>query len=383
MTSSLDREIWAKAIEDAHADPLQPRLVFQPIVDLGRGIVAGYESLSRFDGSVAASPDLWFSEAARRGYAIEFESRALRSAIDSRASLPADTFPTINVSPDALLSDEVIAMLRAAGDLSGVVFEITEHTAIPDYRRLLFTVEALRDAGGRFAVDDAGAGYASLRHILELRPDFVKIDRSLVSAIDRDPAMIAVVQMLGDFTSRLDSWLIAEGIERVEEMDVLTSLGVPLGQGYLLGRPDAPWAGVPASIDEHVRERAAALAVSAPLPVGETVAPLVERRPSIPHDCTVDEARAAFADCPGALYVVQVDSTKRPMGLVHRDDVERGSWKPMSTVHVDPSTSARDAAWRAMQRAEATRFAPLICTLPNGAYFGLVPIERIVAFLAK
>jgi hypothetical protein len=80
---------------------------------------------------------------------------------------------------------------------------------------------------------------------------------------------------------------------------------------------------------------------------------------------------------------VQVDATKRPLGLVHRNDVERESWKPEPTVHVDPSTPARDAAWRAMQRPENTRFAPLICTLPSGAYFGLIPIERIVAFLAR
>jgi EAL domain-containing protein (putative c-di-GMP-specific phosphodiesterase class I) len=120
-------------------------------------------------------------------------------------------------------------------------------------------VATVRQAGGRVAVDDAGAGYASLRHILELRPDFVKLDRSLVAAVDRDPAIIAVVQMLGDFTSRLDSWLIAEGIERLEEMDVLASLGVPLGQGYLLGRPEGPWADVPAAIGDQIRERAAAL----------------------------------------------------------------------------------------------------------------------------
>lgn len=383
MTPALDRQSWARAIETALADPLQPRLVFQPIVDLGRGVVAGYESLSRFDGVVSAPPDLWFLEAGRAGRMIEFEMRVVLAALGERRSLPPDTFLSLNVSPEALLSPEVTALLRSAPDLRGVVFEITEHTAVADYRQLSALVAAVREAGGRVAVDDAGAGYASLRHILELRPEFVKLDRSLVAAVDRDPAMLAVVQMLGDFTSRLDSWLIAEGIERVEEMDVLTSLGVPLGQGYLLGRPATPWSDVPGGIGERIRERGVTLAQKAAELDAETVAALVERRPCIAHDAGLDEARSAFAACPGAAFMVQIDATKGPLGLVARADVERGEWKPEPTVHVDPSTLPREAAWRAMQRPESSRFAPLICTLPSGAYFGVIPIERIVAFLAR
>jgi len=372
-----DREIWASAIGVALADPFQPRLVYQPIVDLARGIVAGYECLSRFEGAIVAPPNIWFDEAARDGCAIDFELRALRSALAVRETLPPDTFLTINISPEALLSNDVAAVLRAAGSLSGVVFEITEHTAVADYRILCSTVDALREAGGRVAVDDAGAGYASLRHILELRPDFVKLDRSLVAAVDRDPAMLAVVQMLGDFTSRLDSWLIAEGIERMEELDVLASLGVPLGQGFLLGRPSAPWLDVPHAIRAQIRDRGIAVQEA------DSIAMLVERRPSIAHDANLAAARATFAACAGARYLVQVDATNRPVGLVDAHDLDEDRLVAMPTVHVDASTSVRDAAWRAMQRPERARYAPLICTLPTGAYFGVVPVERIVAFLAQ
>ena len=132
-------------------------------------------------------------------------------------------------------------MFADAGDLRGVVIEITEQTAVACYDALVTALAPARAAGALLAVDDAGAGFASLKHITVLRPDFVKVDRDLIAGIDTDETKAAVVEALGMFTSRLDAWLIAEGVETIAELDRLLSLRVPLVQGYGLGRPRPAW----------------------------------------------------------------------------------------------------------------------------------------------
>jgi predicted signal transduction protein with EAL and GGDEF domain len=117
-----------------------------------------------------------------------------------------------------------------AGDLRGVVVEITEQIAVADYDALIAALAPVRVAGALLAIDDAGAGFASLKHVMLLRPDFVKVDRDLVAGIDRDETKAAVVEAFGLVTSRLDAWLIAEGVETTAELDCLLSLRVPLVQ---------------------------------------------------------------------------------------------------------------------------------------------------------
>jgi EAL domain-containing protein (putative c-di-GMP-specific phosphodiesterase class I) len=143
----------------------------------------------------------------------------------------------VNVGPDAVLSAPVAAVFAEAGDLRGVVVEITEQTAVADDAALEEAIAPVRAAGALPAVDDAGAGFASLKHIMVLRPDVVKVDRDLVAGIDTDETKAAVVEALGMFTSRIDAWLIAEGVETSAELDRLLSLRVPLVQGYGLGPP--------------------------------------------------------------------------------------------------------------------------------------------------
>jgi EAL domain-containing protein (putative c-di-GMP-specific phosphodiesterase class I) len=368
---------WAPALQALLADPQQPHLVFQPIVDLTRGVVAGYECLSRFTGPQAAPPDIWFGRAAQAGSSVDLELRVVRRALEVRQALPDDTFLTINVSPEVLASESLWPMLRAEGTLNRLVFEITEHSAVSDYRSLSRAVKLVRDAGGRVAVDDAGAGYASLRHILELRPDFVKLDRSLISFIDRDPATIAVVQMLGDFVSGLDSWVVAEGIERPEELDVLCSIGVPLAQGYLLGMPAEPWA----TVEEPITMRICARVRSE---IGaDAVATLSDLRPALEPGLDLRSIRSTFDSCPGAAHLVQLDEHGRPVGLVRRDDIDGGAPIVRQALVVSANTPLRDAATRAMQRPEATRFDPLVCTRTSGLYFGVIPLERLVTALAR
>jgi EAL domain-containing protein (putative c-di-GMP-specific phosphodiesterase class I) len=213
------------------------RMDFQPIIDTARGTVVGYESLARFSGPPYATPDCWFALARAAGVGAELEARALGIALEARSALPPNCFLSVNVGPEALLAASVAAVFASAGDLRGVVVEITEQTAVDNYDALRNAIAPVRAAGALLAVDDAGAGFASLKHITVLRPDFVKVDRDLIAGIDADETKAAVVEALGMFTSRLDSWLVAEGVETSAELDRLLSLRVPLAQGYGLGHP--------------------------------------------------------------------------------------------------------------------------------------------------
>jgi EAL domain-containing protein (putative c-di-GMP-specific phosphodiesterase class I)/DNA-binding response OmpR family regulator len=206
---------------------------FQPIVELATGRTIGYEALTRFhDGT---PPDRRFADASAIGLGLELESACLTAAVEASPYLPGSGWLSLNVSPDLLLErDRLRSCLRDA--LRPTVLEVTEHVAIEDYTAFRAAVATL-GPGVRVAVDDAGAGFASFRHIIELRPDFVKLDIGLVREIDRDAVRQALVAGIVYFARKSGCRLIAEGIETVDERDQLGLLGVELGQGYLLGRP--------------------------------------------------------------------------------------------------------------------------------------------------
>jgi EAL domain-containing protein (putative c-di-GMP-specific phosphodiesterase class I) len=206
---------------------------FQPIVDLSTGRTVGHEALTRFhDGT---RPDRRFADAAAMGLGLELESACLSAATAAASRLPGTGFLSLNVSPDMLLEPGRLRRSLSAG-IPSVVLEVTEHVAIEDYAAVRVAVASI-SANVRLAVDDAGAGFASFRHILELRPDFVKLDIGLVRDIDKDDVRQALVAGIVYFARKSGCELIAEGIETQAECDQLRLLGVDLGQGYLLGRP--------------------------------------------------------------------------------------------------------------------------------------------------
>ena len=210
--------------------------VYQPIVELTGGQVVGYEALTRFDDETA--PDVRFAQAAHVGLGIELEMATIEAALDVAGRLPGGRWLDLNASPSLIL-DGVQLRGVMAGAGRPLVLEVTEHAVIDDYAALRDAIDALGPAA-RLAVDDAGAGFASLRHIVELRPDFVKLDRSLVADIDADPGRQAIVAGMRHFAQATNCRLIAEGIETEAELATLRSLEIELGQGYLLGRPEPP-----------------------------------------------------------------------------------------------------------------------------------------------
>jgi EAL domain-containing protein (putative c-di-GMP-specific phosphodiesterase class I) len=195
-----------------------------------------YEALARFTAEPLRTPDVWFAEARAAGLGEELELLAVRKALEAVAELPDELQLNINVSPETLCRDELRRMLRRV-PLRRLVFEITEHAPIEDYEKLLAVIERLATRGIGIAVDDAGAGYSSLRHILNLQPHTIKLDVSLTHELDRDTSRRALTAALSSFAEELDAVVVAEGIETEAELEALRLIGVGFGQGYLLGRP--------------------------------------------------------------------------------------------------------------------------------------------------
>jgi EAL domain-containing protein (putative c-di-GMP-specific phosphodiesterase class I) len=216
-------------------DPLS--MVFQRIVDLRAGKTVGYEALARFAGEPSRPPDVWFREAAEVGLGLELERLAVCRALERLPSLAPELFLSVNASPELVTSGGFLsASERAATDR--IVVEITEHAPVHDYPRLARALDLLRAQEVRVAIDDAGAGFASLRHILELAPNFIKLDLSITRDICTRQASRSLAAALVTFAHGIDAMLIAEGVETTEQLGALDLLGVPLAQGYYLGRPE-------------------------------------------------------------------------------------------------------------------------------------------------
>lgn len=210
---------------------------FQPIVDLKSGNAVGTEALSRFADGSARAPDEWFAEAAEVGLGVELEVAALDAAIEQLPRLPSNLYLSLNASVETIMSDGFASSIDDV-PAERIVLELTEHTRVNDYAGFGKGLESLRSQGVRLAVDDTGAGFSSLQHVLNLRPDVIKLDVGLTRGIDTDPARRALGRALLTFgLDAYDASIVAEGIETEGELEVLRSLGCPCGQGFYLGRP--------------------------------------------------------------------------------------------------------------------------------------------------
>lgn len=211
-------------------------VVFQPIVELATGRVVGAEALSRFPDLPSRTPDVWFAEASRVGLGAELELMAIVIAISSMDALPAGSYLSLNAAPDTVVRPEFAVTLHGVCP-ERIVLELTEHASVEDYADLERSLRVLRNSGIRLAVDDAGAGFASLRHILNLRPDIVKLDVAITRGLHTDPARRALAAALLTFGHEIGSSIVAEGVESWGEFEALRTLGVAHGQGFALGRP--------------------------------------------------------------------------------------------------------------------------------------------------
>lgn len=244
VAHQVDAELEGVREQDAVAARLeavlaqgQPDFVFQPIYSLGEQIeCCGVECLARFRVEPLRGPDQWFADAWSVGRGRSLELAAIRRALAVMATVPGDFYVAVNCSPETVLGEGLEAALSALPP-SRLLLEITEHAYVEDYDALVGRLAALRAQGLRIAIDDAGAGYASLHHILSLHPDIIKLDISLIRDIDTHPAKRAMAQALVDFGTQTGCHILAEGVETAGEMEVIRALGVDRVQGYFLSRP--------------------------------------------------------------------------------------------------------------------------------------------------
>jgi EAL domain-containing protein (putative c-di-GMP-specific phosphodiesterase class I) len=341
------------------SDPDDLTLVFQPIVDLAAATVAGYEALARFPGT--AGPDVWFAAAAEAGVAAELEALAIHKALAVVPSLPANTFLTVNVSPHLLGSAPVRDALGTRPDLHRVVVELTEHTPVHDLELLRRQCDELRRRGALIALDDAGSGYSGLQQLAALRPQVVKLDRALVSDADTDPVRVALAEMLGEFAGRIDAWLLAEGIETAAELAAFARLGVPLAQGWLLGRPGPGFAPLTPETARLVRAQVARARLS------DSVASLL--RPV--RQVSPDE------NSPAVPPAVLTGEQGEPTGLLLADPRTSEVYTAPVSLRVHASDDVGDTLRRALTRPPAQRFDPVVCTSPTGTVLGLLRVEDL------
>lgn len=217
-------------------DQRQFGIVYQPIFRIDSGQPVGHEALTRFTAEPLRSPDKWFNEAAEAGLQDALELAVIERALADLGRFPAGSYVSFNISPQTILGHPDLGIFDGH-PLDRIMLEVTEHVSIDDYGVIAEALAPHRERGLRLAVDDAGAGYASFRHILKLKPDVIKLDSTLVAAIDRDTGIRALAAALVRFAEETGSKVVAEGVETEQELQVLRSLRVGKAQGYLLGRP--------------------------------------------------------------------------------------------------------------------------------------------------
>lgn len=363
-----DRGGVAKRIA-ADPDAILPR--FAPIADLKNGVAAGYEVLLAIDSDDERSPAAW-ARTVHPGEAACVEASLVGAALAERERLPAGTRLAVTVSASGLRSEQMEKVLAAAGDLHGVLLLVGG-----DGDDAAESLKRVRDAGAAVGVDETGSGYASLRHVLDLRPDLVRISPEFVARIDSDDAKGAVVEALASVAQRTGARVIAGGIPGRPELSALRRMGIPLGQGPLFGPAAAAMAPLSGVVADAIRR------ASPPVEPGETVAGLIEPRLGLPWGSTLEDVADAFLEDAENDVLVLVDEQSRPLALAERAALLRGEPYERPVMRISPSSPLKSVARRAAARPWLERFHPLVACDRRGVYLGLVRIEQVLDALGQ
>lgn len=236
--------------------------LFQPILSLQEGEVIGYEALTRGpEGSIFYSPEALFEEAKKANLLWELEMVTRINAIKIFNSFKSNKCLFLNVDSEIIKDEHFIKgitkdILQFYGiSFSNLIFEITEKTAIKDYKSFKNVIDNYKGQGYKIAIDDVGAGYSGLTAITEIKPYYVKIDKSLIKNIDKDNFKRAIVKALVEFANNTNIKLIAEGIETIDELYTVIEIGIPFGQGFFLAKPSTGLVELDEKIKKIIIER--------------------------------------------------------------------------------------------------------------------------------
>lgn len=375
--------------------------VYQPVVDLKTGSVFGYEALTRGPAESAfASPLELFGFAEETDHIYALEKLARERALANLGELPPGVRLFLNINPRVVNDPEfspgqALELVTAQGlTPRSVVFELTERTAIRDFGAFRHALQHHRHQGFLVAIDDAGAGYSSLQAIAELAPDYIKIDRSLIHGLEASPVKRALLETFVTLAGKINSRLIAEGIETPTELALLVELGVGYGQGYLLGRPAFPVPAVSAdalAILGSTRRRAA-LARSGP-----QAGNAKETCRTVSPDTLTREVAAYFEGKPAARAVAVVKDGI-PQGLIMRDKLFHqlgrqygySLFMPRPVVHVmdaqplivEEETALEQVAQLAMAR-DADKLYDHVLVTRDGRFTGVISVQQLLNLLTR
>ncbi len=389
-----ERVDWERLVDEVLTDPERLSLLFQPIVSFAEATVVGYETLARFErpaGMAEAlartlSPDRWFLAADALGAGARFEALVVARCLELRTSMPPDCFLTFNVSPHLVTDPAILDLLLGAGPLHPLVVEFTEHRDVPDLAPLVRLRDRLADLGGLLALDDAGSGYSGLQQMTRLRPHLIKLDRALVADADGDEVKLALAELLGEFAERIDAWLLAEGVETWAEFTAFARIGVPLGQGYLFGRPAPPWATLAPEVVARMRSSVARVNLT------ENVVSLSEPAWTL-QGGTVDPDGERPGGAVAGRIGLRLDRYGRPLAMLLplAEPLPQGSSGRGASGHrevpvslrVAPTDDVVSVVHRLMTREDATRFDPLVCIDERGRSLGIIRVERLIQRLLE
>ena len=375
-------------------------MVYQPIIDLRRGEVLGWEALAR--GPAAgnfSSPKNMFDFAEEVGLVFRLEQTCREQAVKNLGEMKTDQKLFLNIHPQtmgdpAFRSGETLHLLADHGlKPSNVVFEITERHSVNDFTLFYRTLEHYRSQGYLVAIDDVGTGYSGLSRIAELRPDFMKVDMSLVQGIDTNPVQRALMESLVTLAEKIGCSLIAEGIERETELSSLMSMGVHFAQGFYLARPASPKPQPSTELPFLLETQKSSLnEMKCSIPVRD----LAESVPQVGPETKVKEVKSILDNQPISGVVV-VDKG-RPIGLImsHRLDRKLGTYYGTALYYERSVTKLMDAeplmaeghtpvervAGNAMARERFKIFDHIIVT-ENGSLRGVVSVQKMLDTLAR
>jgi EAL domain-containing protein (putative c-di-GMP-specific phosphodiesterase class I) len=243
VAERISRDMEAKQAQKAMEERIRSVLsdgsmsiVYQPIQSLTKNRIVGFESLARFSALPLRGPDVWFDEAAQVGLGLELELKAIELALQGACCLPGDVYLSINASPDTILTGH-LERLVDAWPVNRLMLEVTEHAFVKAYKEMEIALRPLRARNLRLAVDDVGSGYANFQHILNLKPDLIKLDIAITRNIDSDLSRRALAAAMVGFANETGLEIVAEGVETESELAALRQLGVRNVQGFLTGKP--------------------------------------------------------------------------------------------------------------------------------------------------
>lgn len=382
-----ERLLLSRLISESLVEP-----VFQPVVDLHRGEITGFEALTRpASASGFDAADRLFDAAARYGLVWPVEAVTRRAAFQAAAAWPADTLLFMNCSPevfaDGRFAEDVLAAIERTAGLSPsrVVLEITERSEPEHVDGLASQVALLKRRGFQIAIDDVGAGTSGLNRIMKLRPHWLKLDRDLIESIDQDRVKQNLIRFLVHFARLSGVNIIAEGVERDGELSTLMDLGVVHAQGYYLGRPGSREQILDPALAEGLRARWSA---ARPPRAGEPARIAGLMRPALTVAVGTAAAAAAVlldgaADQPG----VAVLDGDRLIGWCRRERLAGAREGDVASLSqaltaIGPDTRVSEAIEAAVAKTDSAAVPPL-AVLKNGRLVGVVTLQDLLAAAAE